>query len=244
MSARQIIEAIALIEFEGGDEMETDYRRVRDDVEEEWSSGRRHQSWTLVPKAKLVRLYNEYGKYGRINENLLLDIWTILHDTVLKIIINSESHHSETWPYGLEPDLTVPRKTQSGDARQVELMLDDPRDLEPEPMDDDQVEALKDRAWDRWFLFVSDLSGSTRVRNSGEVKGNAHYSDAQDALARYLRAAYAADEPEAKLLAIDRLLNFVHGLGSMAKWLVEGGTATLDQIAAYAPQGMTAAGMR
>lgn len=243
MNARALIEAIWLIE--SGDELEDDYRRVRDDVEEEWSAHKRHQSWTLVPKAKLVRLYSEYGKYGRINEDLLLDVWTILHDTVLKVILNSETKHSETWPYGLEPDLTIARKAPAVDLQQVELMLDDPREEpEPEPMDDEQIEKLKDKEWDRWFLFVSDLSGSNMVRNFGEVKGNARYSDAQEGLARYLRAAYGAEEPEAKLLAVDRLLNFVHGLGHMAKWLVEGGRATLDQIAAYAPQGMTGAGLR
>ncbi len=243
MSARAIIEAYARTV---PDSLESDYRRVRDGVEEEWRSGERHQSWQLVPKAKLVRLYNEYGKYGRINENLLLDVWSILHDTVLKIIVNSETKDTEEWPYGDEPDLTVPRDASSEeDPNQIDLLLDDPRrSLEPEDMDEEQIEKLKERAWDRWFLFVSDLSGSNRVRNMGEVKGNARYSDASRQLTNLLRAGYSADTDEARMLAVDRLLNFVHGLGHMAHWLVEGGTATLDQIAAYSPQGLTGAGLR
>lgn len=244
MSARTLIEAARLvIESEG--ELEDDYSRVREDVESEWRDRQRHQSWTLVPKAKLVRFYNEYGKYGRINEGLLLDIWTILHDTVLKIVVNSETRDNDTWPYDDEPELTVPRAAPPVDDQQIELLLDDPREeLEPEPMDDKQIEKLKEKAWDRWFLFVSDLSGSTRVRNFGEVKGNARYSDASRALINYLRAGYSAATDEARLQAIDRLLNFAHGLGPMAHWLVEGGVTTLNQIANYAPQGLTGAGLR
>lgn len=244
MSARTLIEAVYLVERR--DELEDDYERVRDDVEGEWREGRKHQSWTLVPKAKLLRFYTQYGKYGRIDADLLLDIWTILHDTVLKIVVNSEARDSGGWPYGDEPDLTVPR-TPTGvtAADQAEFFLDDPREeLEPEPMTDEQIEKLKEKEWDRWFLFVSDLSGSNRVRNFGEVKGNARYSDASRSLLSYLRAGYSAQTDEARLAAVDRLLNFAHGLGPMAHWLVEGGVSTLDQIASYAPQGLTGAGLR
>ncbi len=129
-------------------------------------------------------------------------------------------------------------------AGQPEFGLGDPRDNTPDDMPERKVEKLRDRAWDRWFMFVSDLSDNQYIRNTGEVKGNARYSDGSSSLSRYVQATYAAQTPGAQLMALDRILNFVHGLGPMAKWFVEGGTATLDQIAAFAPQGITAAGLR
>lgn len=227
------------------DSLEDDYYRVREDVQDEWLSGKRHQSWTLVPKAKLVRLYQENGKYGRINENILLDIWGILHDAAIKVIINSETKDHDSWPYDIEPDLRKPVKAQKADTSQGEFGFNDPRkEIEQEEIEGDELEKRKDREWSRWFLFVSDLSNSRSIRNFGEVKGNARYSDQSNRLTTLLRAAYSAKELGEKLMAIDRILNFAHGLGNMAKWFVEGGVSTLDQIADFAPKGITAGGLR
>ena len=230
--------------FESADTLESDYTRVREDVEEEWRSGQRHQSWTLVPKTKLIRLYNENGKYGRINEDILLDVWSILHDCALKVILNSETRHHDEWPYGDEPDLYRPSRRQVPTAAQPEFNLGDPVDDTPEEMGEKQVDKIRDKAWSRWFLFVSDLTNSPYVRNFGEVKGNARYSDASRSLYTLLRAGYSAQKPEAKLLAVDRIFNFAHGLGKMAKWFVEGGVDTLNKIADFAPKGITAGGLR
>jgi hypothetical protein len=229
--------------FEYQDSFYDDYDRVRDDVHEEWYSGKRHQSWSLVPKKKLLRLYQENGKFGRINEDLLLDIWTILHDTVIKILINSDAKDGGEWPYGIEPDLTSVRQTQTI-PNQPEFSLGDERRRIIDEPDENKVEKLKEKEWDRWFLFVSDLSNSQYIRNFGEVKGNARYSDASQALGKLLQAGYSASDPQAKMFAIDRILNFAHGLGSMAKWLVEGGTTTLDAIFEYSPQGITGGTLR
>ena len=229
--------------FEYSGEFEEDYSRVREEVENEWLARKRHQTWRLVPKAPLVRLYNEYGKYGRINESILLNVRTILHDAAIKVIINSETHDHERWPYGQEPMLTAAPKSRQM-ANQSEFDLGDPRDEEPRDLPEKQIEKLRDKEWDRWFLFVSDLSNSPYIRNFGEVKGNARYSDCSRNLYQLLRASYSADTPESQFVAMDRLLNFAHGLGNMAKWFVEGGVSTLDQIANFAPQGVTNVGLR
>jgi hypothetical protein len=220
-----------------------DYERVREQVVEEWYRGQQHQSWTLIPKAKLIRMYQEYGKYGRINENALLDALAIVRDCAIKIIINSETKDNDDWPYGDEPDLYLPPKDKTIPG-QGEFGLDDPRDNSGRPMPTSQVDRLRDRAWTRWFLFVSDLSNNPWIRNTGEVKGNARYSDGSRSLVRFLEATYTASTPEAQMMALDRMLNFVHGLGNMAKWFVEGGVATLNQIADFAPQGATLSGFR
>lgn len=227
------------------DSLYDDYQRVKNVVLEEWLSNKEHQSWRLVPKSKLIRLYNEHGKYGRIHENILLDIWSILHDCVLKVIINSETRYYDDWPFDCEPDLTKPRPVKKVDVNQLEFNLEDPRvELDPEELDQDTVERMRNKAWGRWYLFTSDLSGSTLIRSFGEMKGNARYSDQSRRLYQLLAAAYLSATMTEKFLAIDRLLNFSHGLGNMAKWFVEGGNDTLNRISEFAPQGITAAGLR
>ena len=173
------------------------------------------QSWELVPKAKLVRLYREYGKYGRINEGLLKDVWSILSECAQKICLNSDikdGHGAPTF-FGV-----------------------------------DGYDEVSEEDWDRWFHFISDRSGSKLIRNAGEVGtgGNGRYSDRSRCLGNLMARAYDAEleGPEQLMLAVDRILNFAHGLGSMAHWLVEGGVATLDTISDYAPNGITGSGLR
>lgn len=230
--------------FESHDLFYEDYLRIREDVEDEWRSGKRHQSWRLVPKAKLIRLYQENGKYGRINERLLLDVWTILQECALKVIINSEVRHGDDWPFGEEPELEKRMPTKQEPEAQLSLFAPQPKIERSRALSPKEVSRLKDRTWARWFMFVSDLSNNPYVRNFGEVKGNARYSDASTSLVSLVKRAYGATTPEDQFLAVDRLLNFAHGLGNMAKWFVEGGTSTLDQIANFAPNGITAAGFR
>ena len=95
----------------------------------------------------------------------------------------------------------------------------------------DDYEEITEEEWDRWFRFVSDKSGSKYVRNFGEVEGNARYSDRGRDLFKLLNTAYSkVDNPEEHLIAIDHILNFVHGLGDMAKWFVEGGWQSLEDL--------------
>ncbi len=55
---------------------------------------------------------------------------------------------------------------------------------------------------------------------------------------RLLKSCYTADTPEELLMAVDRILNFVHDRGSMASYLVQGGKSTLDDIAHYKSKGI------
>lgn len=94
----------------------------------------------------------------------------------------------------------------------------------------DDYDEITEEEWDRWFKYVSDRSGSRMIRNSGEVEGNARYSDRSSGLFKLLEKAYKAETPEEKLLAMDQIFNFVHGLGDMAKWFVEGGWKSLEDL--------------
>ena len=94
----------------------------------------------------------------------------------------------------------------------------------------DEYSEITEEEWDRWFKYVSDRSGSRMVRNFGEVEGNARYSDRASGLFKLLEKAYKAETPEEKLLAMDQIFNFVHGLGDMAKWFVEGGWQSLEDL--------------
>ena len=104
----------------------------------------------------------------------------------------------------------------------------------------DSYDEITEEEWERWFTFVSDKSGSQRVRNSGEVGsgGNARYSDRGNTLYKLADAAESENEPEKKIIKIDQLLNFIHGLGSMAHWFVEGGEDTLNAIRDYQAKGI------
>jgi len=203
-------------ESKAGDNMIEDFYRINTEVQEEFGmGGEPRQSWTLVPKAKLVRLYREYGKYGRINDRLLKDVWSVLSECVQKICINSDIKDGRSAP----------------DFFNVE-----------------SYDEIPEEDWDRWFQFISDRSGSNLIRNTGELGtgGNGRYSDQSRRLGNMMSRAYTAEQedPEQLLLAVDQLLNFAHGLGNMAHWLVEGGVATLDEIADFAPKGITGAGLR
>ena len=173
------------------------------------------QPWLLVPKFKLLRLYREHGKYGRIDEDLLADVWSILSECVLKVLSNSDVKHDVT-------------SSEFFGVRSY-------HDITPEVRK-------------RWFHFVSDCADRHAPRDAMEVGtgGAARYSDQSRRLGELLSQAYSAERqgPAQLLLAMDRILNFSHGMGRMARWFVEGGTATLDEIARFEPAGITAGGLR
>ncbi len=94
----------------------------------------------------------------------------------------------------------------------------------------DGFEEISDEENERFAWFISDRSGNNWIRNTGERGGNARYSDQSDRLYKLLEKCYNSDTPEELLINMDLILNFVHGMGNMAKWFVEGGADTLDKI--------------
>lgn len=213
-NSKSIIEAY-LSEGSGEGDMMDDLLRVEEESQIAFHRGDEHQPWKLVPKAKLVRLYRENGKYGRINEGILADVWSILQECVLKVCLNSDVRHGLAAASFFEVD-------EYGD--------------------------IDEKTWDRWFAFIRDGSASKAARTVREIGGggSARYSDQSSRLSKLLSQAYSAERqgPEQLLLAMDRILNFAHGIGRMAHWFVEGGTSTLDEIADFAPKGITAGGLR
>ena len=106
----------------------------------------------------------------------------------------------------------------------------------------DDFREISDEENERFAWFISDRSGSNWVRNTGERGGNARYSDQSDRLYELLEKCYNSDTPEELLINMDLILNFVHGMGNMAKWFVEGGTDTLDKIRDFQVKGIHLAG--
>ena len=66
----------------------------------------------------------------------------------------------------------------------------------------DEYDDITEEEWDRWWRFISDRSGARFIRNTGEVEGNARYSDCSRRLFQFLETCYNAEMPEDKLLAI------------------------------------------
>lgn len=188
--------------------LENDYSDIQMEVEQEFQSGQKHQSWKLIPARDLILLWITYAKYGRVDEEKIIKIWEILKELVIKVLLNTYEWQDETPEfYGKE---------------------------KPEDITNDD---RKRHAW-----FISDLSGNKYVRNWGEEGGNARYSDCHQALGKYLTQSYSSKTSEELLMNTDKILNFVHGLGNMAKWFVEGGTTTLDKIRDYQAKGITLQG--
>jgi len=104
----------------------------------------------------------------------------------------------------------------------------------------DEYKDITEEEWDRWFVFISDKSGSNRFRNTGEMEsgGNGRYSDRSRTLYKIAVGVESEREPEKKIIKMDQLLNFIHGLGSMSRWFVEGGDSTLNDIRDYQAKGI------
>lgn len=113
---------------------------------------------------------------------------------------------------------------------------------DPEFFGKENYKDITQGEWDRHSLFVADRSNSQYIRNTGEVEGNARYSDQHNRLFQYLEKCYSVDSAEELLMGIDLVLNFVHGLGGMAKWFVEGGETTLNKIRDFEAKGISLRG--
>jgi hypothetical protein len=106
----------------------------------------------------------------------------------------------------------------------------------------DSFDEITDEENEMFAWFISDLSKNNWIRNTGERGGNARYSDQSDRLYKLLEKCYNSETPEELLVNMDLILNFVHGMGHMAKWFVEGGTNTLDKIRDFQVKGIHLAG--
>jgi hypothetical protein len=96
----------------------------------------------------------------------------------------------------------------------------------------DDYDEITAKDWKRWAVFISDNSRTKWGRGSidWDGKGIGRYSDASKHLYKLLEKGYSATTDEELLVAVDQILNFVHGSGAMAKWFVEGGTMTLSKL--------------
>ena len=179
------------------DDLPSEYSDIKMEMEQEFLSGQKYQSWKLVPARDFIILWATFSKYGRIDEDKLDKVWEIVKENVIKIAINTS-----VWQ-GEDPEFF------GGKEKYDDVTRDE---------------------WERYAYFISDRSNNQWIRNLGEVEGNARYSDAYQSLFKLLEKCYKSNTPEELLINIDTILNFVHGLGKMAKWFVEGGTSTLDKV--------------
>lgn len=183
------------------------YYRVKEEMEAEWSSGQKYQSWRLIPKRLLYLTWMTFAKYGRVNERALDKIWDILHENIIKISINSN--------------------------------IRDGHDLDI--FNAENYDEVSEEEWIRFFNFISDQGEQAKFRRGGDLnvdKGYARYSDSSAALMRMADKVESATTPEDRLIAIDQILNFIHGIGPMAKWFVEGGTQSLIDLQDMDPKGI------
>lgn len=103
---------------------------------------------------------------------------------------------------------------------------------DPDFFDKEEYDEITAEDWKRWSMFISDRSNSPVGRGSIDWSGPGmgRYSDASHHLFKLLEKGYNASTDEELLIAVDQILNFVHGSGAMAKWFVEGGEMTLSKL--------------
>lgn len=101
----------------------------------------------------------------------------------------------------------------------------------------DSEDELTSDDYERFALFMGD--GQSKLwRGTGDAHGMGRYTDQARRLYELLMKGYRAQTPEEKIMAVDQLINFVHGSGNMAKWFVEGGVNTLNRQRDIAVKGI------
>jgi len=77
---------------------------------------------------------------------------------------------------------------------------------------------ISDEELDRWNEFISD------------EYGNGRYTEQTERFSRLLFNLINARTDKEKMIALDQVLNTVHGIGGVAHWFVEGGVDTLAEL--------------
>ena len=80
------------------------------------------------------------------------------------------------------------------------------------------TDEISDEELDRWNEFIADEYGYGRYTEQVERFGD------------LLRALLNARTNQEKMIALDTVLAASHGIGYVARWFVEGGKDTLDEI--------------
>lgn len=175
------------------------YYRIKEEMEEEWFSGNKHQSWKFIPKKLLDLVWLKFVKYGRVDERGLDKIWEILEECIIKLGINSDI----------------------GEGHDLSLF------------GVDEYSEVTENQWKKFFNFISDQGDRVGYGRGGDwdvKKGHARYSDRVKSLFKLAEKVDHSSTPEEKIMYIDQILNFVHGIGGMAKWFVEGGDMSLVDL--------------
>ena len=178
-------------------EAASDYHRRRDEQLYELSmalkksNGHGHLYWKTVSATLLKKVWYQFGKYHRINENDL--------DKIADQILTNIAR--------LDASTTMMGHT-SVDGREE---IKDAHDI-----------IFTDEEWDVWMPeFFTDVDGSWLLSDYGLPKLQEIYPQ-----------IFNASTPEEKLYACDKALNVVHQRSDLAAIFVEGGTSTLNAIAA------------
>lgn len=68
------------------------YYAEYEQLENEWYSGEK-QTWELIRRDKLLKLFYRYAKFGVVDEDLLVDIEFAIQENTMRLIINTTIWH-------------------------------------------------------------------------------------------------------------------------------------------------------
>lgn len=192
-------------------DLEKIYEVIENEIIESFMAGEPHQPWDLIPRNKFLNFWKRYSKYGTCETNrdfIEIEFYIIL--CAARLLYNSTVHSGDAW-----------------------FLYD---------IDEDGNETtIRDATWEEWYKFTDDGSRTCLGHRSFvEVvcRGNARYTDRQNVLGRYVQKLVDAECVHVRLMYMSAIINIIHGIGSLAKWFVEGGVSTLDKVEQWCPKGI------
>lgn len=226
----------------------------------------KHVPWTLVPFARLKKIWEDFMSMGIVRDTRGLEmIEDIMIDNTLKVnaFTTLGGHTSESpdddWEefIGTYVDRQIECYYQKPqDKNQLEIPFNNPKkgyeqkdqDVKPcsnevnphirQYIDDNMSESI-DLA-DLKGMLIDELSSKFfdyYMNDEAGEKGGFISDYGLQPLMILVSQLRRDVKPEDKLVTIDKMLNVVHQRSDIAKWFVEGGSRALSQLSGYGGSG-------
>jgi hypothetical protein len=216
--------------------------------------------WTVVPFARLKKIWEDYMTYGYVRDTRGLEmVEDIMVDNTLKIYSftlllghtsfdPSDEYVENIGNYVDEQLKCIVNKPV--DVNQLEIPFDNPRkkNIKKVPQEPCEVQIntyIQEFVTNLYADEVKEQDIRNKVYENITEKftwyyaedpkeGQAYISDyGMQPLLTLVQELRKETKPEDKLVTIDKMLNVVHPRSDMAGWFVEGGSSSLSKLSGY-----------
>jgi hypothetical protein len=223
----------------------------------------KHIPWSVVPFARLKKIWEDYMQYGFVRDTRGLEMieGIMLENTSkINVLTNFAGHtqwgDSETLEenigYWVDEQLNCVYN-KPFDKHQLEIPFNNPRKKYQKPVDtspcnttihpfvkqfieDKYEEGLPERKVLREILYeaMTGLFFDNYMWDKESEMGGFISDYGLNPLVTLAGELRRQTKPEDKLVTIDKMLNVVHQRSDIANWFVEGGSRALSQLSGYA----------